>query len=270
MLPADYRKHAITFLSFWGKEELSTQENLFEVIQRFARRFVVDNNVDWLELSAAPENADTAFVLGTTADKEAWRLRALLETPDGTPKIRLNVFMFGWRSPTPKDILCGHRTPLLLISRLDEHLTKILDMDGLRKFDQQAKGKAKWDTSTSIAEEKTKVLALLGVSRIGEAAEPKARRVKDEALKMSIELERNQCFKDFWKSNDVSRYGYARLLLASRSARNEFADVDYPHVFGDRYLVQNALFLKAGILSRDNSVKKMARFCGLPCFDLPR
>src|SRR5712692_1480883 len=98
-LPADYKKHAITFLSFWGKEKLSTQENLFEVIQRFSRRFVVDNNVDWFELSAATENADTAFVLGTTADKESWQLGALLENQDGSPKIRPNVFMFGWKSP---------------------------------------------------------------------------------------------------------------------------------------------------------------------------
>src|SRR5439155_23654486 len=132
------------------------------------------------------------------------------------------------------------------------------------------KGKAKWDTSTSIAEEKAKVLALLGVSRIEEVVEPKARRVKDEAFRLSIERGRNQCFKDFWKSNDVSRCAYACLLLASRSARNEFADVDYANVFGDWHLVQNALFLNAEILSRDNGVKRMAKLCGLPCFERPR
>lgn len=178
--------------------------------------------------------------------------------------------MFGWKSPTPKDILFGYPTPLLVISRLDEHLTKILDMDGLRKFDQQAKGKAKWDTSTSIADEKSKVLGLLGVSLIEEIADPKARSVKDQALKISIEQKRNQCFKDFWISNDVSRYAYSRLLLASRKARNEFADFDYPNVFGDSHLVQNALFLNAGILSKDKGVKQMAKFCGLPCLVLPR
>ena len=120
-LLTDYRKHAITFLSFWGKEKLSTQENLFDVIQRFTRRFVVDNNVGWFELSATSQNADVAFILGTTADKEAWRLRALLENPDGSPKARTNVFMFGWKSPTPKDILYGHRTPLLVISLANDN-----------------------------------------------------------------------------------------------------------------------------------------------------
>ena len=53
-LPVDYRKHAITLLTYWGNEKLSTQENLFEAIQKCERRFVVDNNIDWFELSAAP------------------------------------------------------------------------------------------------------------------------------------------------------------------------------------------------------------------------
>ena len=74
----------------------------------------------------------------------------------------------------------------------------------------------------------------------------------------------------FLESNDVSRYAYARLLLASRKARGEFADADYPAVFGDRDLIQNALFLSAGILSGDKAVKKMARFCNLACFEVPR
>ena len=151
-MPADYKKHAITFLSFWGKEKLSTQENLFEVIQRFARRFVVDNHVDWFELSAAPNNANAAFILGTTADKEASPLRLLLEGKAGTPKVRQNVFLFGMKSPTAHDAFCGHRTPLLVISRLDAHATAIRDMDGLRKFDEPSGDKTKWDTSQSIGQ----------------------------------------------------------------------------------------------------------------------
>jgi len=86
MLPAECMKHAITFLSFFGKEKLSTQGNLFEVIQKFGRRFVVDNHIDWFGLSGMPENSNTAFILGTTADKESSPLRLLLEDKSGTPK----------------------------------------------------------------------------------------------------------------------------------------------------------------------------------------
>lgn len=272
-LPTDHKKHAITFLSFWGKEKLSTQENLFEVIQRFARRFVVDNHVDWFGLSAAPDDANTAFILGTTADKEASPLRLLLEGKAGTPKVRQNVFLFGMKSPTAYDAFYGHRTPLLVISRLDAHATVIRDMDGLRKFDQPRGDKTKWDTSQSIADEKEKVLSLLGINRIEEVAQLPNRRLKDEELRLSIERERPKCFKRFWESNDVSRFAYARLLLemkrTSRQARKEFAKADYPHVFGDRDLIQNALFFSAGILSRDKGVKEMARLCGLQCLEIP-
>jgi hypothetical protein len=70
-LQADYKKHAITFLTFYGKEKLSTRGNLFEVIQKFERRFVVDNHIDWFGLSGLPENSNVAFILGTTTDKPA-------------------------------------------------------------------------------------------------------------------------------------------------------------------------------------------------------
>ena len=274
MLPADRRKHAITFLTFWGKEMLSTQDNVFEQIQKCDRRFVVDNNIDWFELSAAPGNANAAFILGTTADKESSPLRLLLERGDGTPKVRDNVFLFGMKSPTAQDVLCGHRTPLLVISRLDAHATRIRDMNALRQFDQPGGGKAKWDTSESIAHEKGKVLALLGVNCIEEVVRLPNRESKDEELRRSVERERSKCFKRFWESNDVSRFAYARLLLGadrlSRQARREFVERAYPNVFGDRDLIQNALFFNAGVLSKDRGVKKMARLCDLLCSEMPR
>ena len=156
-LPANYNKHAITFLSFYGKEKLSTQENLFEVIQTFERRFVVDNHVNWFDLSGMCHNSNTAFILGTTADRESSPLKLLLEDKNGKPKVRQNVFAFGMKSPTHEDILAGHRTPLLVISRLDAHATAIMDMDGVRKFDQPGGYKTKFDSSKSIADEKEKV-----------------------------------------------------------------------------------------------------------------
>jgi hypothetical protein len=264
-LPADYRQHALTFLSFYGKERLSTQENLFEVIKKCEPRFVVDNNINWFELSASPGYANAAFILGTTTDKEASPLRLLLERKDQTPKIRPNVFLFGMKSPTPEDALAGHRTPLLVISRLDAHATNIRDMSGLRKFDQPGGGKAKWDTSESIEDEKRKVLTLLAVKSIEEVPRLRDRDSKDTELRLSIKRERPNCTGRFWESNDVSRFAFARLLLCSSQARSEFAQLDYNNVFGDRALIQNALFLGAGILSKDKGVAKMARLCGLQC-----
>jgi hypothetical protein len=61
-LPADMKKHAITFLTLDGDEMRSTQENLFEVVKRFARCFLVDNNISWFKLARMPDNVDTAFI----------------------------------------------------------------------------------------------------------------------------------------------------------------------------------------------------------------
>lgn len=262
-LPPGYRKHAITFLTFYAKEKLSTQENLFEKIQEFPKRFVVDNNIAWPKFSAASENANVAFILGTTVDKEASPLWGMLEDVHKNPKIRNNVFMFGMKSPTRDDVLAGHRTPLLVISRLDESATKLRDMERLRKFDKPNGDKAKWDTSESIADEKQRVLTLLGVDRIVPTQRIPSWQTKDQKLRLSIERDRSKCFGRFWESNDVARYAYARLLIGSRKARNEFVEPAYPNVFGDRDVIQNALFFNADVLCKDEAVKTMARYCGI-------
>lgn len=272
-LPPDYKKHAITFLTFYGKEKLSTQENLLEVINQFPRRFIVDSNIDWTDLSVKTENEDIAFILGTTVDRETSPLRLMLEDCHKNPKVRKNVFMFGMKSPTREDEIAGHRTPLLIISKLDEFTTKLLDMEQLRKFDKPGGDKTKWDSSESITDEKDRVLSLLNVNDVEEVSHLTDRELKNESLRLRIEQERSKCFARFWESNDVARLGYARLLLGtdreSRDARKEFVEKNYPNVFGDFHLIQNALFFSAEILSKDKGVQKMARLCGLKCLENP-
>lgn len=272
-LPPDFKKHAITFLTFVGKEMLSTQRNLFDAIQSFERRVVVDNHIDWFGLSGLPENSNTAFILGTTTDRESSPLNLLLEDLSGKPKVRKNVFMFGMKSPTHEDILAGHRTPLLVISQFDEYATTILDMDGIRKFDQPGGEKSKWDSSRSINDEKQKILDLLEIKNVGETARLKDIKPLDGKLRLSIEQQRSKCFKRFWESNDVARLAYCRLLLGkdreSRKARKEFEAEHYPNVFGDLHLMQNALFFNAGCASDDKAVRKMAAFCGIERLEMP-
>jgi len=175
------------------------------------------------------------------------------------------------KSPTQEDILAGHRTPLLVISRLDEYATAVRDMNGLRKFDQPGRNKTNWNTNWSIADEKEKVLSLLSVKRIEEVAQLADRPKRDEDLRLSIERKKSECFKRFWESDDVSRFAYARLLLGrkhvSSEARKEFAISNYPNVFGDRHIIQNALFFNAGFASNDKAVKTMAKFCELPTLE---
>jgi len=264
-LPADLKKHAITFLTLDGDEVLSTQENLFEVVKRFVRRFVVDNNISWLKLAKMPDNVNTAFVLGTTVDHESSPPRFLLEDNCRKPKICHNFFQFGMKTEeTPS----GDPFRYLIISRLDAHATAILDMNALRKFDQPCGGNTKWNRTKSIAEEKEKVLALLSVKRLEELKHLLDRRAKDGELRLCIEGKIPECINRFWGSDEVARLAFARLLLGqdhiSSEARKEFGDRNYANVFGDVHLIQNALFFNAGVASNDRAVKRMARFCGLP------
>ena len=260
----------MTFLSFWGKEKLSTHGNLLDAMQSFDRRCVVDTHIDWIKLTGLPQNANTAFIIGTTVDHEIPNLKALLLKRDGSPKARQNIFHFGMKSPTTADIRAGHTTPMLVIVRHDPELPNLLDMDALFKFDaKRAAGKIRWDNSQSIVDEKGKILSVLGLEHIDAVRQLECSREKADELQAFIDVERSRCYKDFWKSNDVIRRAYARLLLCTEKARGEFQKPDYTNLFGDCHLIQNAMFLNAAVLSRDKDVKKMARFCHVPCSEVP-
>ena len=275
-MPANGAKHAITFLTPYGKEKGSTQGNLLEAIQKYDRRFVVDNHIDWFGLSRLPENSNVAFILGTTTDREICSLKSLVEDKTRKPKVRQNVFMFGMQSPkrpTQQEVLAGRLPPLtpdLVISRLDEYATLVMDIEGIRRFEQPDGDKGKFDSSWSIADEKKKLLALLSVNQIEEIEqmpELPDRQKKDDEFRLEIDRQKPKCFKRFWESNDVARLAYARLLLFSSKLRGEFAKPNYGNVFGDLHLIQNALFFAAGFASEDWAVKRMATYCKLLRFE---
>ena len=79
----DITKHAVTYLSLDAQHLHSTKENLFDSIQHYKRRYIVDTHIDWFSMSGIPENQRIAFILGTTLDKEISRLHHLIETSDG-------------------------------------------------------------------------------------------------------------------------------------------------------------------------------------------
>lgn len=229
----------------------------------FSRRLVVDQNVNWLDLSSAPESGNTAFILGTTIHKEASPIRLLVEDKNGVFRTRQNVFNFGVKYPTQKDMEAGYREPMIVITRLNAETTAILDLKGLRKFNEPDGGGKLWDTSEAVLVEKKRILALLETNSIKQLKVESIQK-KDAELAAYLVSNLRKCFKNFDQSEIAARYGYARLLLRSPRTRNEFEMQDYPNVFGDLQLVQNALFLQASILSKDKGVHKMARFCGVP------
>ncbi len=257
----EFLEHGVTVISLFGKQILSTQGNLFEMIKAMGEAFVVDTHIDWEGLSAKEEHANKAFIIGTTLDKERSHRLSLFENQEG-PKVRHNVFFFGMRSQARQDIPIGGLAPALWIERLDKYCLTVRDRDKILKGDNCG---VRFDYSWSINEEKKKLLRILGVEDIShlERETHQTRSSKHTAFLDRIRCEQPKCFKDFIKSIEVARYAYADLLLNRKNARNLFGANHNPNVFGDCELIQNALFWNAQILSNDNGVRYMANRCGV-------
>ena len=52
--------------------------------------------------------------------------------------------------------------------------------------------------------------------------------------------------------------------------RYEFDLPKYEHVFGDMYVVQTAIYLRASILTRDAKQTQMASYADIKCYHVPR
>ncbi len=81
----------------------------------------------------------------------------------------------------------------------------------------------------------------------------------------SIRAGVSACVNNYLKAIDIARRCYALLLMEKIKIRNEFASPDYDNVFGDTTAIQNALFLKAAILSEDKQLRRMAGYVRLEC-----
>jgi len=266
-IKAEYRNHAITAITFFGKLLLSTKENLFDLINRMENAYLVDSQIPWETLSDLPENTNKAFILGTTIDKERASSLSLFENKDGL-KVRLNVFLFGMRTPRTEDVPFVGRAPQLWIEQLDEHCFDVRNRDAILAWEKSGKI---WNDSKSVDEDKVRVLELLGVPSIENLEQEtyEVRQAKHALLSEQIRIQRDDCLKDFIISIQVARYAYARLLIDRHKARNEFSALDNRHVLGDMQLIQNALFWDAAILSKDKAVRLMSGYCGIKCREAP-
>ncbi|HTD68686.1 MAG TPA: hypothetical protein VK846_19360 [Candidatus Limnocylindria bacterium] len=256
-MPSNAREHAVTWLFVDGTELMSTQGNLHAKILSMKDRFLVDTNAEWFDTSH--QHPETAFLLGTTVDKEISRLESIFANSRGT-KVRPNVFLFGVKT----EWLEGQRVPLLRIDRLDSMLGQLLDLNSLREFD--ALRLAGLGPDLDIVNRKKAILRILGVDHLSLLPSKNHCRAKDEALKQQVHAGLGQCTGRFRKCVELSEDAYARLLIAEQSARHAFLDEGRVNTFGDTNLIQNALFFGAGVLSTDSDVRFMASVCRLPIF----
>lgn len=118
----------------------------------------------------------------------------------------------------------------------------------------------------ALAQGRQVILLLLGkIKSIAELPAPKNLEQMRKQFRAFIQKEAPQCSGDYLKAVGVARHSYALLLAEKLKMRTEFSKQDNLNVFGDTRIIQNTLFMQAGILSSDKPGKRMATYAGLEC-----
>jgi hypothetical protein len=250
-------RHACLYMNLYGvpldgsKILSPSGTKLWDELQSFKYRFVVDNHSPWEKFAKDETYADVAFVLATTALNEKNKLFALCEDAQGHRKAFQNVFLFGAEidEVTEQGYMVKGR---LSLERLDRDTISLKD-------------KAKLDTIGTLESE----FNPLGFKRPKEESDKELERLKvlrqlgQDVLQKEIEAKAQKCFKDYRLSTEVARMSLALLLEKEPAARHTFDRNRSANSFSDAGLLKDALFLRAWIWSEDGGVRKMATYCNV-------
>lgn len=260
-------KHSFSWYGLDG-EYLRTgfhKEDLLSVLMKM-ERFMVDTNFPWQNEAKKSENENKAFIIGQTVSDEQDDLWGVYFGPS-VDITNNNLFDFGMEK--------FRGVPFLTIRRLDPHFRLILNKQGMK---EESRPRAK-RTGPEFLERERKHMAdvagmkqsILSVLAVPDLASlppaPYTERKKAQIIGI-IRAKAPLSLKKYWNAVEVACLCYSALLLEQDSVgdktRNEFEDPTRRNVFGDTRLVQNALWLKSRILSRDNAVKRMVEYIGMP------
>ena len=214
------------------------EEDLFQVISRMDRRFVWDVN------SSLPSELDGkhAFIAGQTFDHEdSFWLRP--EVKGGSESI------FGFEVSELFGLRCLHiqRLRRNVVAALYERRKTIPDAI------------AHYSTESRTESRQKEVRVIIESYCWG----------RDRLIKEISDLQ-PYCPGSYLKSVQAARCCAALLLhenspklkLKVCEERKKFSE-NHPNVLGDTQLIQNALYLSAEVLTKDEGAKQMARYCGL-------
>jgi hypothetical protein len=222
---------------------------LFDYVQSFGKRFIVDNNIPWERYARDHRNRDIAFILGTTVLNERPQLLSLYEDlANGNRKVFRNVFHFGAEELEMTErghILRGH----LVLDNLYNTFQSLTDRDKLQTIGNFCSPQGLQKPKEESDSERARLDAL-----IMEGANALSERIHREVPKS---------FRDYRKCIELARWCLALLLVKDPEARRRFLKQGSVNSFCDAALVKDALFWNAGILSGDAGARKMARFCKL-------
>jgi hypothetical protein len=266
----DFVGHAFTFCSLSGEiQQLEGRENLFEVVAQM-ERYIVDTNSNWKTEATRTENRNKAFIIGKTIMDEQDNIAGLLFGPN-TNIQNNNIFVMGIYRPRD-----SNTEPRILLERLDQYYRGVFNEESLlaasksRRERRQQKDteflEYEGQLAAGVENEKQALLLLLGkLKDISELPLPDELKEKRLQFLAAIQREALNCSGDYLRAVNVARHCYALLLMEKLKMRTEFAKPGYLNVFGDTAIIQNALFMRAEILSSDKPLKRMASYAGLGC-----
>lgn len=235
-------------------------ENLFAVVAGM-ERYIVDQHANWMAESKEEKNKNVAFIIGKTVDTETPHLKGLFFSSkiDVTHN---NIFLLGIKKL--------NNQPFVVLSRFDRYFRLCFDLKKLEEESQPCKERIdprfknrQQATTDAIAMEKSAILTILGVDAMANLPPRKALAHQEKQL-LELIKEAAPLSRHHWnRAAKVARHCYSLLLLQDREVRHDFDRPDKPNLFGDAALVQNALFLRASILSDDYAAKRMLGYTGL-------
>lgn len=227
----------------------SCGEDLFNLISGMDR-VIVDNGAEWKQQSLKEPNK--AFILGRTVSSEKHNL----EGEFFNKKVkggRKNVFLFAVKSI--------NGLPIFRIHRLDSHFKSTISKP-LPTFSEMTPAEeAQWNDPVKrlqlrddIAETVTNFPSDLLQAKIKESVSP--------------------AFKNYQLSYRVAGWAYALLLQGISSKENKewqkFLNND-KNLFGDTALIQEALFFRAGVLSKNSQhLRPMTSYCEIKFEEQPQ
>jgi hypothetical protein len=221
---------------------------LWDEIQSYKHRWIVDNHTPFGKLASNPEFSDTAFILGTTVLNEHANPILLFETLSGKRKAFVNVFHFS----VPR--IDGEYW--LAIDRVDR---AYLSIHNRERIIADANFKNPRDESIRQLNAIRSVMRMCIMWMLYKRAGFRVGSSLLQAIRGLVP----QCFKNYLWSGKIATLCFARLLIDSHQARNRFESKGSMNGFMDTGLIKDALFFNAGILSGDRAVGRMARYCGI-------
>lgn len=220
----------------------SCREDLFGVVSR-SDPLIVDNCAEWKNLSL--EKPNRAFILGRTVSSEADNLEGVFfnrEIIGG----RLNVFLLALHRVNHVTVIAIHRLDRGFKSCFAGPLPTL----GKMLPDERAQ----WNDPGKRRMLRDKVLEMVRI-------------FPTELLLAKIKECAPLAFKNYRLSCCVAEWAYALMLQEAASKDKEECQKvtsNHENLFGDTNLVQEAMFFKAGILSKNaQHIRPMTSYCGI-------